>query len=228
MSATYNTDELRRSLEALPQIASVGEMKVENDIVKYIAIETGAAGSVTAQQLDTDDAPALFDFYFKGLSERPRRLFIPYPLFHTPPSCAAQLAQRIADWKKEDDWSAIKLVKDKQIIGLGLLKRFRTEQVTSAVAIRDDFLKMGLGYLLQTIIIGQARLLSLKRFHVKVISDNIASVRLHQKCGFKKAGTVPWDGYEGLLTFLNESDYEGKGKAADRHIIEMVIELKRE
>jgi hypothetical protein len=87
---------------------------------------------------------------------------------------------------------------------------------------------MGLGYLLQMIIIGPARLLNLKSFHVKVISDNLASVRLHEKCGFKKTKTVPWDGYEDLLTFLNESDEDDQGKAADRQIVEMVIELNHE
>ena len=68
----------------------------------------------------------------------------------------------------------------------------------------------------------QARLLGIKSFHVKVISDNTSSVRLHEKCGFRRTGTVPWDGYEDLLDYLNESDE----KPVNRQIIKMVVELK--
>ena len=227
MPASRKAEELKSILERLPQVTSVGGVRVRDSIIKSISIETKSTGRVTAQQLEVDDAAALYDFYFQGLSEKRRCFFIPYPLFHTPPATADELARRIADWKKEDDWSALKLVKDKQIIGFALLKRFQTEQVTSAIAIRDDFVRMGLAYLLQTIVIEQARLLNLKKFHVKVVSDNLASVRLHEKCGFKQTRIVPWDGYEDLLAFLSESD-NGTHKAADRHIIEMVIKLNSE
>lgn len=229
MSNSYNADRLKHDLETLSEVESIGEIEVEDNIIKYISIVLKEIGKVTAQQLEVSDAAALFDFYFKGISEKPRRLFIPYPLFRTPPNSIDEMSQRIADWKKEDDWTALKLVKDKQIIGFGLLKRFWTEQVTSGIVIRGDYLKMGLGYLLQTIIIGQARLLNLKKFHVKVISDNSASVRLHEKCGFKQTGIVAWDGYEDLLTFLSENDNKkGGNEVVDRHIIEMVLELNHE
>jgi len=225
MSGYYSADNLKRALEVLPGVASVGEIEVRDGIIRRITIRTRSVGNLITLQLDAADAPALFDFYFQELSEMTRRLFIPYPLFHTPPSSDEELAQRIVDWQKEDDWSALKMVKGNEIVGFGLLKRFRTPQVTSGIVIRDDFLRKGLGYILQTIIVGQARLLNLKKFHAKVISDNFASVRLHEKCGFKKTGTVTWDGYEDLRDFLDKSNYEGKSRADDRYIIEMVIEL---
>lgn len=225
MAVFCKTDALKRALEALPQGVSVDEIRVEDDIVKYISIEPRAIGRATVHQLDVNDAPGLFEFYAEGLSEKPRRLFAPYPLFQPPPGSADELARRIADWKKENDWTALNLVKDERVIGFGLLKRFRTEQVTSAIVIRDDFLKKGLGHLLQQIIIEQARLLSLKRFHIKVVSDNLASVRLHQKCGFRQTRILPPPLYEEMLNYLSDRDRKNGAEAVDRRIIEMVIDL---
>ncbi len=225
MSASDNENNLKCSLEGLPQVVSVDQVKIENNIIKYMSFETRSIGQIEARQLDLNDAPALFDFYTAGLSEKPKRLFAPYPLFHTPPGSASELADRIADWKKEHDWTAISLVKDERIIGLCLLKRFWTEQVTSGIAIRDEFVKLGLGYLLQKIIVEQARLLKLDKFHVKIVSDNLSSVRLHEKCGFKQTRILPPPLYEEILKYLNECDMKNGIKAKDRRIIEMVVEL---
>lgn len=226
MTIFCQAEELKHTLEALSHVVSVDEIRVEDDIIKSLSIETRAIGRVTACQLDVHDAPRLFKFYAEGLSEKARRLFAPYPLFHTPPVSADELAGRIADWKKENDWTALNLVKDNRIIGLGLLKRFRTEQVTSAIVIRDELLKKGLGHLLQSVIVEQARLLKLKGFHIKVISDNQASVRLHEKCGFRQTRILPPPLYEGILQYLSDSDKKNGAEAVDRHVMEMVIELE--
>jgi RimJ/RimL family protein N-acetyltransferase len=225
LTALSKAEELKRSLEAIPEVISVDEVKIEEDIIKYISIETRAIGKVTVRRLDVNDAQELFKFYTEGLSEKPRKLFAPYPLFHTPPRSASELAMRIADWKRENDWTAVNLVKDKRIIGFCLLKRIHTENVTSGIAVRDEFFKKGLGFLLQKIIVEQARLLNLKGFHVKIVSDNLASVRLHEKCGFKKIRTLPPPIYEDILKYLSNSDKKNGHKAVDRHIIEMVIDF---
>jgi len=225
MAALCKTEALRRNLQALPEVVSLGEIEVEDNIIKYISLETRAIGGVTVHQLDIADAPGLFEFYTKGLSEKPRRLFAPYPLFHTPLSSADELARRIVDWKQENDWTTINLIKDKRIIGLCQLKRFGTEQVTSGIAVRDEFLKKGLGYLLQNIIIQQARLLNLKRFHVKIVSDNLASMRLHEKCGFRQTRVLPPPIYEEILEYLSDSDKKNGNEPVDRHIVELVIDL---
>lgn len=225
MAAFRKTEELKRALEALSQVSSVHEIKIEDNFIKYISVETGSTGRVTVHQLDKNDAAGLFEFYTEGLSEKPRRLFAPYPLFHTPPGSAGELASRIADWKKEDDWTAVNLFKDERIIGFGMLKRFKSEQVTSAIVIRDEYLKKGLGCLLQNIIIEQARLLNLKRFHVKVVSDNLASVRLHEKCGFRQSKILPSAIYKDMFKYLSDNDKKKGDKTVDRHLVEMVIEL---
>ncbi len=227
MAAVRKTEELKRALEALSQVSSVHEIKIEDHFIKYVSVETGSTGRVTIHRLDKSDAAGLFEFYSEGLSEKPRRLFAPYPLFHTPPHSAGELVSRIADWEKENDWTAVNLYKDERVIGFGLLKRFKSEQVTSAIVIRDEFLKKGLGCLLQNIIIGQARLLKLKRFHVKVVSDNLASVRLHEKCGFRQSRILPSAIYEDMFKYLSDNDKKKGDKTADRHLVEMVIELSQ-
>lgn len=226
MTALSKTEELKRSLEAIPEVISVDEIKIEENIIKYISIDTRAIGKVTIRRLDVNDASELFKFYTEGLSEKPKKLFAPYPLFHTEPRSANELAKRIADWKKENDWTAVNLMKDKRIIGFCMLKRFYTKNVTSGIAVRDEFSKKGLGLLLQKIIVEQARLLNLKSFHVKIVSDNWASVRLHEKCGFKKTRVLPPPIYEDILQYLNEKDKKNGIAPVNRRIVEMVIELE--
>ncbi len=220
------TEHLARALEALPHVGSVRDFAVEGGMLRHGIVETRSAGVLTAKQLEAADAPGLYDFYFAGLSEPSRRNFVPYPLFHTPPVSPGALAERIAEWRREDDWSAILLAKVGQVVGFGLLKRIRSEHVTSGLAIRDDCAGKGLGHLVQILLNGQARMLNVKRFHVKIVSDNLASIRLHEKCGFRRNGVVPWDGYEELRDYLARNDPEGV--AVDRHMIRWVIELNDE
>lgn len=227
MTTFHRAEKLKRALGAISQVASVDEIKVEDDIIRYASLDAGSVGRVTVHRLDENDAAGLFEFYSYGLSEKPRRQFAPYPLFHTPPVSAHELACRIADWKRESDWTALNLVKDGRIIGFGLLKRFKSEQVTSAIVIRDEFLKKGLGCLLQNIIIEQARLLKLKSFHVKVVSDNLASVRLHEKCGFRQTKILPSDMYEEIFEYLSDCDRKDGGEAVERQLIEMTVELDK-
>jgi RimJ/RimL family protein N-acetyltransferase len=226
MTALGKTEELKRSLERIPEIISVDEVKIADNIIEYVAINTRAIGKIIVRRLDVGDAEDLFKFYTEGLSEKPKVLFAPYPLFDTPPSSASELAKRIADWKNENDWTVVYLFKDERIIGFCMLKRFYTEKVTSGIAVRDDFSKKGLGFLLQKIIVEQARLLNVKSFHVKIVSDNLASIRTHEKCGFKITKTLPQPLYEEILEYLNKKDIEGGNPSVNRQIIEMTINLE--
>jgi RimJ/RimL family protein N-acetyltransferase len=215
MSAFNKTDDVKHVLEKLPQVTSVGTVKIEGNLIKYISIKTRSMGGVTVHQLDTHSSAALFAFYFEGLSQESRKRFYPYPLFDTPPNSPRELSKRIDDWKKETDWTVLCLTKDKQIIGICLLKRFRTPQATSALAVHEDFRRMGLGHLLQTLVNAQARLLNLERFHVKVEPDNIASLLLHEKCGFKQSGMMSYLGYK-------------DGLRVEIPVIKMIYELGHE
>lgn len=219
---------LKSVLETLPLVVSVGEVRIIDLLIKHINILTDTVGQVMARQLETYDAPALFEFYTLGLGELPRRLFAPYPLFHTPPVSASELAERIGGWQKETDWTAVNLVKGQRIIGFCVLKRFRTEQVTSGIAVSDEFVKLGLGYLMQTIIVEQARLLGVRKFHVKIVSDNLSSLRLHEKCGFKQTRILSQPMYEDILKYLDECDRKGGRERKERRIVEMVAELEHE
>ena len=151
---------------------------------------------------------------FNGLSETARNFFPPYPLFSPPVESVQELSKRIQDWKKESDWTVLKLARGGQIIGLGILKRFKTERPISGLAVREEYQKMKLGLLLQTIINEQAHLLGLAKLYAAASPDNVASVRLHKKCGFKLTGRL-------LPHFI----YSHRERVIDRNDVEMVKEF---
>jgi RimJ/RimL family protein N-acetyltransferase len=216
-SNTSNAENIKYALEKLPGVESVNEIKIKDKIIEHISIENKSIGRLMVNRLNVEDSSALFDFYFNGLSEQSRDFFPPYPLFSPPVNSVEELANRIMDWKKEDDWTFLNLIRDEQIIGVCLLKRYQPERPTSGLAVREKFQKIGLGFLLQTIVNEQARLLGLKKLYATLAQDNIASLRVHEKCGFKQTGKlVPHFGYK-----------DGN-KVVDRQDIEMVREFNYE
>lgn len=225
MADCSQNENLQHALEALPPVVAVGDTELENNFIKLISIDTRTSGLLTVRRLTVHDAPILFSFYTEGLSEKSKHMFAPYPLFHSPPASASELAERITKWKNEKDWTAINLFKDKQIIGFCLLKRFGTEQATSSIVVRDDFFQKGLGCIMQTIIVEQARLLNLPGFHVKIVSDNLASIKLHERCGFRQTRILSPPLYEEILQYLSDQDKQEGKKAVNRHIIEMVMKF---
>jgi len=211
ISINSNAENIKNTLEKLTGIESVNEIKIKGKFIESIYIENKPLGRLFVHELNKKDSAALFDFYFNGLTERSRILFPPYPLFNPPINSVEELSNRITNWRKEDDWTFLNLVKIEQIIGVCLLKRFKTERPTSGLAVREKFQKIGLGILLQSILNEQVRLLKLKRLYVTLAQDNMASLQVHKKCGFKETGRiVPHFGYKNGI------------KIVDRHDIEMV------
>ena len=96
-----------------------------------------------------------------------------------------------------------------------LLKRWSTKQPTSGLAVHEGFRENRLGLLLQTIVTEQALLLELKRVCATVAPDNTASLRVHQKCGFKKTGR--------MVPHYTEKDGV---RVFEREDVELVLELK--
>lgn len=205
---------LKGVLENLPRVKSVDEISIKNQIIESISIAHEVLGTIKFQRLDVVDSVELFEFYFQGLSEKSRIFFPPYPLFSPPVNSAEELGKRIADWKKEDDWTVLKLTRNDRIIGTCHLKRWKTEKPVSGLAVREDIQNMGLGFLLQTVVVQQARLLKLQKIYVTVAPDNAASLRVHKKCGFKETGRL-------AAHFV----YKNGVKEIDRHDTEMILEL---
>ena len=205
---------IKNVIEKLPGVESASEIKIKNKIIEHISIKNKSMGRLMVHRLNIEDSSALFDFYFRGLSEKSRNFFPPYPLFSPPLNSVEELSNRILDWQKEDDWTFFELIKDEQIIGVCLLKRYNTERPTSGLAVHEQFQKMGLGVILQTIVNEQARLLNLEKLYATLAQDNIASLEVHKRCGFKQTGRlVPHFGYKNGI------------KEIDRHDIEMVREF---
>ena len=226
MKNLWQAETLKLSLESLTSMVSVNDIVIKDDLITSLSAMVEEVGEFFLHRLDIHDAPALFEFYTAGLSEKSRRLFAPYPLFHTPPASADELAHRIIQWKDEPDWTALGITKDNRVIALGILKRFRTDQVTSGIAVRDEFSNKGIGHLLLSAIVEQARLLGLTRFHIKVISDNIASIKLHEKCGFRQTRILPPPLYDEILQYLKDNDKKNNSEIVNRYVMEMVIDLK--
>lgn len=185
-----NVKNIQSCLKELPEIEAVSEVKIDGNIIKHITIQSSSLGRLIVSSLHTKDAPELFNFYFQGLSERARNFFCPYPIFNPRPSDPEDLSNKIKNWKREKDWTLLKLLTDRQIIGICLLKRYKTGRPTSGLAIHEKFQKMGLGILLQTIINEQACLLGIKILTITLAQNNVASLKVHEKAGFKKTGRL--------------------------------------
>lgn len=209
------TDNLRKTLNNLPDVKSVNDVEIKDNLIENLSFNNESLGSLVLHRLTIEDSGALYDFYFEGLSDEARNLFPPYPLFSPPVETAEELAGRIADWGKEDDWTVLLLTKEELIIGVCLLKRWSTERPTSGLAIREGFRNSGLGFLLQTVVNEQALLLGLDRVCATVAPDNAASLKVHQRSGFRKTGKmVPHYGYKNGI------------KEIERYDVELVLELK--
>lgn len=181
---------IQLSLLKLPGVVGVYEVRIKENIIKHITIQSNIMGKFIVKSLQIKDSPLLFDFYFHGLSKTARFFFPPYPLFSPGPKDPEELANKIKEWKKEKDWTFLKLSKGSQIIGVGLLKRFNTKRPTSGLAVHEKYQRRGLGTLLQTIINEQARLLGLRKLTITLAQNNIASLKVHEKTGYKKTGRL--------------------------------------
>ncbi len=209
-----NTEKLIFTIKNIEGIDKINEVEITNNLIKCVNFVHSKFGDLEIKQIKIDDSKELFDFYFKSLSEEARIFFCPYPIFNPRPHNPEELAETIRNWQKEDDWTILKLSKNKQIIGICLLKKFKTNKPTSGLAIHEKFQKMGLGNLLQIIINEQARLLGIKELVITLAPDNMASLKVHQKAGFKQTGRrVPH------FTYINGV------KKIDRDDIEMVKKI---
>ncbi|MFC2006272.1 GNAT family N-acetyltransferase [Chloroflexota bacterium] len=209
-----STKNVREALKTIPGVTSSTDVRIKDGMIENISIAHNTTGSLTLQRLQVDDSEALFDFYFHGLSEKSRDYWPPYPLFSPPVESAEELAGRIKDWQKEDDWTVLKLLKGSQIIGIGLLKRYKTEQPTSGLAVREEYQGKGLGRIIQTLINEQARLLRLKELYITLAQDNTASFKLHKECGFTETGNL-----------VPHYVYRNGAREIDRQDLEMIIKF---
>lgn len=212
MITSYKIETSRFVFENLPQVKSVDQINIANGFIQTIVLNIKYIGETVIHNVDMGSERALFEFYTRGLSEKSRSLFYPYPLFNPRPISVEDLATRINDWKKENDWVMFCLYKGKQIIGVVFIKKMGTGLPTTGLAIRDKYQNKGLGHLLQQIVIEQARLLKVKMIYITVLPDNLASIRVHEKCGFKQ---------EGMVTYLKCIN----GVKEEIPVLKMVVDL---
>lgn len=206
--------DIQSQLKALPGIEDVNEVKIKDKIIHHLTIQSKFFGKLEVHHLEIKDARKLFNFYLKSLSEKSRIFFNPYPLLSPRPNSPRELAKRIKEWKKENDWTFLKLSKGSEMIGICLLKRYKTDKPTTGLAVSEKYRKKGLGVYLQAIVDEQAKLLGLKKLVNTFAPDNIASIKLHKKAGFKETGRL-----------VPHFTYVKGIKQVDRNDIEMVKEF---
>ncbi len=196
MPACSGVDDFVRKLKSIcSAVRSVSDVELKGNRIKYFTFGTNTLENLAVRQLEVSDAPDLHRFYFHDLSNASRKLFASYPLFSSLPASAEDLANRIREWKREDDWVFFNVWNDSRIIAAGFLKRCATDKPTSGIAVSDEYHRMGLGYIVQCVVDLQAYLLNLKKLYIKVEQGNAASFKLHEKCGFKQIGIVPYAVY---------------------------------
>lgn len=209
-----NTKNILLRLKELPGITDMSQVKINGNLINQIAIQSESMGKLVIRRLDLKDSRKLFNFYFQGLSKKARNFFCPYPLFNPLPKSPKELLNKIKTWRRENDWTVLKLLKNSQIIGVCLLKRYNTKRPTSGLAIHEKFQKRGLGILLQTVINEQAQLLKIKKLTITLAPNNKASLKVHQKAGFKKTNRL-----------VPHYTYIQGVKKRDRYDIEMIKEF---
>jgi RimJ/RimL family protein N-acetyltransferase len=190
------SERLKSALENISAITSVDHISIASRMIRDTTIKTHSLENLRISQLEPTDASNLYEFYYHRLSQRSRELFFPYPLFDTPTSSSQELLDRISEWRRENTWSFLNIHKNDHIIAVGFLKRIDTDFPTSGLAVADDFHRSGLGFILQTLVIEQARLLDIKKLYVKVDPENQASKLLHEKCGYKHWRMASHFGFE--------------------------------
>ncbi len=196
-------------LKALPGIEDVSEVKIKDKIIHHLTIQSKLFGKLEVSSLEIKDARKLFNFYFKSLSEKARIFFNPYPLLSPRPNSPRELAKKIKDWKKENDWTFLKLSKGSEMIGICLLKRYKTDKPTTGLAVSEKYRKKGPGVYLQAIVDEQAKLLGLKKLIITIAPDNLDSFKVHQKAGFVKTdNSVPHFTYKNGEKVIDRQDIE--------------------
>ncbi len=195
--------------DQLEFVERVVNLSIRDRIIEELEFDSGAFGSLLLGNLGPNDAGSLYNFYFEGLSEQSRIFFPPYPLFSPRLESDTDLRDRIIEWKKEKDWVFFLLKGNSQIMGVSLLKRMSTDRPTSGIAVNREYTKAGVGFFLQKAVEIQARLLSIKSIYVTLAQDNVASLKLHQKCGFiETENLVPHYGYKNGVKFVDRYDKE--------------------
>jgi RimJ/RimL family protein N-acetyltransferase len=202
-------DTFKPRLESLPGITAISDVRVGNGFLASLNVQHAEVGAIKVERATVGSASGLYEFYFSGLSAKAREYFPPYPLFSPPVGSVPELAGRIRSWLDEDDWTVLTLSHSGQVAAMGMLKRFRTPRPTSGLAVRESYQQKGIGRLVQTLIIEQARLLGLDRIFATLAEDNVASRRLHLACGFRLTeNRVPHYGYRSGERFIDRWDVE--------------------
>jgi len=124
----------------------------------------------------------------------------------------ATFESNLPSWEKFDkdhlDFCRLAAVENEKIIGWIALSLMNDKDYYSGVAevsiyIHEDFRNKGVGKVLLQKAIEDSEKNGLWTLQAKIIEDNISSIKLHKKCGFKLVGIREKLGRDKNGTFIN-------------------------
>lgn len=141
---------------------------------------------VTIRPIAPDDARLLVDLYYR-LSEMTRRLRFHSMRQNVPLEEVEQEAKRLSDLDPANQAALVATIEDEgeeRIVAVARLARSEDPvEAESAIVVRDDFQRQGLGSHLLKLLVEIARAMNVKRLTAWVMAENLHMLHIVQKSG---------------------------------------------
>ena len=141
---------------------------------------------VTIRPIAPDDARLLVDLYYR-LSEMTRRLRFHSMRQNVPLEEIEQEAKRLSDLDPANQAALVATIEEEgedRIVAVARLARSEDPvEAESAIVVRDDFQRQGLGSHLLKLLVEVARAMDIKRLTAWVMAENLHMLHIVQKSG---------------------------------------------
>ena len=141
---------------------------------------------VTIRPIAPDDARLLVDLYYR-LSEMTRRLRFHSMRQNVPLEEIEQEAKRLSDLDPANQAALVATIEEEgedRIVAVARLARSEDPvEAESAIVVRDDFQRQGLGSHLLKLLVEVARAMNVKRLTAWVMAENLHMLHIVQKSG---------------------------------------------
>jgi RimJ/RimL family protein N-acetyltransferase len=141
---------------------------------------------VTIRPIVSDDAPLLVDLYSR-LSEMTRRLRFHSMRQNVPLEEIEQEAKRLSDLDPANQAALVATIEEEgeeRIVAVARLARSEDPvEAESAIVVRDDFQRQGLGSHLLELLVEVARAMDIQRLTAWIMAENLHMLHIVQKSG---------------------------------------------
>jgi RimJ/RimL family protein N-acetyltransferase len=141
---------------------------------------------VTIRPIVSDDAPLLVDLYSR-LSEMTRRLRFHSMRQNVPLEEIEQEAKRLSDLDPANQAALVATIEEEgeeRIVAVARLARSEDPvEAESAIVVRDDFQRQGLGSHMLELLVEVARAMDIQRLTAWIMAENLHMLHIVQKSG---------------------------------------------